>query len=71
MSLSVSFGGGKLEIESDSSNAIKWARGVKRPPWRLITLVGEIKGLIVGLADFFTKNGVEESILGIFHLPGG
>lgn len=56
-------------IESDSPNAAKWARGVKRPLWRLITLAREIKELASdlevsfvqisrsanGVADFFAK----------------
>lgn len=67
------------------SNAIKWARGVKRPPWRLITLVREIRDMTAGLevsfvhisrsangvADFFAKHGVEGETRGTFHLPGG
>lgn len=32
LTLGTSLGGIKLEVESDSSNAIKWAKGVKRPP---------------------------------------
>lgn len=78
-------GGDKLIIESDSSNAIKWPRRVKRPPWRLIKLVREIRDLAAGLeasfvhisksvngvADFFAKNGVEGATRGTFHLPGG
>lgn len=70
-------------IESDSSNAIKWASGVKRPPWRLITLVREIKDLAAGMevffslisrsangvVDFFVKNGVGGPIHGTFQLP--
>lgn len=71
LTIGTSFGEVKLVVESDSSNAIKWARGVKRPPWRLITLLREIKELVSGqetsfvhikrttngVADFFAKNG--------------
>lgn len=32
LTLGVGLGGGRLVIESDYSNAIKWASGVKRPP---------------------------------------
>lgn len=38
-----SYGQGKLIIEGDSANAIKWAKGQRWPPWRLITMVREIK----------------------------
>lgn len=53
MSLAFDEGGDKLVIESNSSNAIKWAKGMKRPPWRLITLVREIRDLVVGLEVSF------------------
>lgn len=53
LTLGSSLGGTKLEIENDSSNAIKWTKGIKRPPWRLITFVREIKGLFVGLEVSF------------------
>lgn len=85
LTLGASLGGAKLEIESDPSHAVKWARGEKCPPWRLVTLVREIKGLsagrevsfsqisrsAIGVADFFAKNGVEGPSRGVFHLSGG
>lgn len=35
-------------IRVNFSNTIKWARGVKSPRWKLITIVREIKGLSAG-----------------------
>lgn len=75
----------KLVIESDSTNSIKWAGGLKRPPWRLPALVRKIKELISGLevsfvhvrrttnglTDFFAKNGVDGSNRDTFWLQGG
>lgn len=63
-------------------NAIKWSRGLKWPPWRLITVVREIKALwsgkeisfalvkrtANGVANFFTKNIMDSPILGVFYL---
>lgn len=84
LSLGAALRGEKLIIESDSFNAIKWAKGLKRPPWRLITLVREIKELFVGLevsfsqisrspngvAVFLAKNGVDGAIRGTFLALG-
>lgn len=77
--------GGKLVVEGDSTNAIKWAMGLKRRPWRLIATVREIRAQVLGVevsfvhisrttngvANFFTKNEVGGSITGVFQLPGG
>lgn len=74
--------GGRLVSEGDSTNAIKWAKALKRPHWRLITTVKEIRALVEGLevsfvkinrstngvANFFAMNGVEGSVYGVFHL---
>lgn len=63
-------------------NAIKWVRGLKRPPWKMITTVREIRALASGLevsfgqisqstngvANYFAKNGVNGSVTGVFHL---
>lgn len=43
-----SIGRGKLFIESDSTNTVKWVTGVKRPSWRLAIVIREIKALIIG-----------------------
>lgn len=42
------FGQGKLVIEGDSANTIKWLRVNKRLPYKLITAVREIKNLCIG-----------------------
>lgn len=71
------FGQGTLVIEGDSENAIKWAKGLKRPPLRMITISREIRGLIAGLVihvnrsanaviDFLAKNGIFNSASGVF-----
>lgn len=74
--------GGELIIEGDSKNAIKWALGLKRPPRKLITIVREIRALysgrvisfmpvrrsVNGVADFFAKNGMDSTTVGMFYL---
>lgn len=76
------YGQGPLVIERDSANAIKWAKGLERLPWKLITLAREIRGLTLGMdvsfvqvsrtsnevADFFAKYGVNNSDSGVFLL---
>lgn len=42
-------GKGPLVIEGDSTNAIKWAKGLKCPLWKLVSIVKEIKGLSLGM----------------------
>lgn len=73
---------GKLVIERDSANAVKWVMGVKRPLWKLITVLREIKALLISreisfshvsksaneVAYFFTKQGVDSAIRGVYHL---
>lgn len=68
-------GYGKLIIEGDSGNAIKQARGSKRPPWKLIILARKISTLCTmrevsfslirrsanRVADFLAKWGVDKS----------
>lgn len=39
---------GKLIIEGDSVNAIKWAKELKQPPWKLTTIVREMKAMCSG-----------------------
>lgn len=83
MTIWVGLGGRKLVIERDSTNVIKWVKGLKRPPWRLSTTVREIRALVRGVevsfvhirhmangvAIFFLqKNGLEGPIFGVFHL---
>lgn len=61
---------------------IKWVKGTKRPLWKLITVVREIKELSSGhevvftqvrrsanvVADFFVKIGVNSPNKGVFIL---
>lgn len=77
-----SFGEGKLITEGNSANAIKWAMGHKRPPWRLITVVRKIREMVSGMdvsflqigratngmADFFAKLVVTGLSSGVFFL---
>lgn len=48
LELQNSFENGKLIIDSDSTNAIAWARGKKTPPWRLISILRGICKLCHG-----------------------
>lgn len=50
-----SLGLGKLVIERNSANAVKWVSGVKKPPWQLVTVVREIKSPLKGRKILFTK----------------
>lgn len=63
-------------IEGDSANAIKWTKGLKLPPWRLIVTVREIRTLASrldvsfaqvsrtsnGVTNFFAKRGVDNLV---------
>lgn len=42
-----------LIIKGDLTNAIKLARGLKRPPWKMATVVREIRALCLGLEVSF------------------
>lgn len=73
---------GETNYRRGLGNAIKWAKGLKWSPWKLITIVREIRALFLGhkisfalvrgtangVVDFFVKNGVDSLIAGVFYL---
>lgn len=60
LTLWTSFGQGKLNIEEDSTNAIKWAKELKRPPWKLIlVIIREIRALCFSLEVPFEDQPME------------
>lgn len=76
----VGCGKGKLIVEGDLVNAIKWATGCKRPPWKLVLVVREIRALcsgrdasfvrvrrpVNGVTDFLMKIGVDREHDSVF-----
>lgn len=55
----------RLVVKSDSANVVKWVSGVKKPQWKLITVVKEIKALLIGQEISFLQisrlaNGVRD-----------
>lgn len=73
---------GQLVIERDLTNAIKWAKGQWRHPWRLITTVKEIRAWVTELdvsfvhsirlannvENYFIKLRVDNDFSGVFFL---
>lgn len=63
-------------------NAIKWMRGLKCPPWKLVSVAREVRALslgqevsfelvrrsTIGVADFLAKYKVDREHLGVYFL---